>query len=98
MGYDCTYHLPINTNIEEVEGFLQFFGFRRIRKGVFIFFEERDYLSVAGVYIKLEFKQDKSIDAYLRSQICASAIDIDIFNSTIKHFRKRFGGYFESDF
>ena len=98
MGYDCVNYLPEGTRFYEVEEFLQFLGYERIKKGFFYWFEDTDYLSITGVFATVKKAEDNQISVWLRSQIFASNTDISHFNNTAKQLRKRFGGYFESDF
>lgn len=98
MGYDCRCSLPENTIFSEVEEFLSFLDYVRIKKGLFYYFEKDDYLSISGVLATIKTEENGQIFVYLRSQIFASNTDIEHFNKTAKQLRKRFGGYFESDF
>lgn len=98
MGYDCKCSLLEGTKLSEVEEFLFFLDYDRIRKGLFYYFENKDYLSYTGVWARIETVDNGQILVFLRSQIIASNSDIEHFNKTAKQLRKRFGGYFESDF
>ena len=98
MGYDCTCCLHTESRFPDVEEFLCFLGYNRINKGVFYFFEEKDYLSISGVLATVKIEKDGQLLVSLRSQIFASNTDIAQFNKTAKQLRNRFGGYFLSDY
>jgi hypothetical protein len=98
MGYDCTCYLEESTKSSDVDEFLQFLGYSKLKKGLFYYFENKDYLSISGVLATINISETNQVSVYLRSQIFASNFDIAHFNKTALQLRKRFGGYFVSDF
>jgi hypothetical protein len=98
MGYDCTCYLAEGTKFPEVEEFLHYLGYDKVRKGSFYYFESKDYLSITGVLATIKTANDNQLHVFLRAQIFASNTDIVHFNKTAMQLRKRFGGYFVSDF
>ena len=85
MGYDCKCTLPDGTKFSEVEEFLGFLDYARIRRGLFYYFEEEDYLSISGVMATVKAAENGQTFVFLHSQIFASNTDIEHFNKTAKY-------------
>jgi len=98
MGYDCFSYLPDGTNYSDVEEFVQLLGYKKNDTGEYIFFERNHFLSLYGVMVKIIKTPDKQTHVQIRTHIYSNKYDIDYFNNTAKQLRKRFGGYFRSDF
>ncbi|WP_350657465.1 hypothetical protein [Psychrobacter sp. S1-30-MNA-CIBAN-0213] len=107
MGYDCTNHFPLKTKSKEVQEFLFLLGYEKGEKGFlsgmlgtpYFFFDSKDYKYVEGVYSELYTdEQTGELLFWSRTSVWRSKFDSDFHNYTIRELRKRFGGYFISDF
>lgn len=96
MGYDSTNYL-VTSSKSDVSEFLEILGYKKIQSDTFYFYNEFDYEYVTGVVGTIRVGEDKLIQVDLRTNIIRSKADANLHNSTIKHLRKRFGGYFHSD-
>lgn len=108
MGCDCTSYFPKGTKPADVEEFLLLLGFERGKKGPFSgmlgtpfhYYKDDDYKHITGLYLEVYWdKEDKNqLKLWTRTTIWRSKFDSDLHNNTIKQLRKRFGGFFESDY
>ncbi|MBL0622232.1 hypothetical protein Q7I36_04295 [Aeromonas veronii] len=107
MGYDCTNHFPVGTKAKDVESFLLLLGYEKGQKGPFsgmngtpyFFYDDKDYKYITGIYSELIIEQETGeLTLWTRTTIWRSKFDSDFHNYTIKELRKRFGGYFVSDY
>lgn len=108
MGCDCTTYFPKGTNPSDVEDFLFLLGFKRGKKGPFswmagtpyYYYKDDDYKHITGLYTELYKNKEDSeqLKLWTRTAIWRSKFDSDFHNHTIKQLRKRFGGYFVSDY
>lgn len=108
MGCDCTSYFPKGTKPADVEEFLLLLDFKRGRKGPFsgmlgtpfYYYKDDDYRHLTGLYVELYWDNENKdqLKLWTRTTVWRSKFDSDLHNRTIRQLRKRFGGYFESDY
>lgn len=106
MGYDSTNHLPKGTRRAEVEGFLVLLDYEKLkrtkltnsRSTPFSYWPDQDYRYLTGVYAEVASSDDGGVKVWTHTTIWRSKFDADFHNSTIQQLKKRFGGYFISDY
>jgi len=106
MGLDSTFYLPKGVRRQNLEEFLSLLGYekysapqylRDLKATCFHYFSPRPYESLQGVTFTVAV-EDGAIVAYGRNNIWRNRSDNDFHNYTLKHLRKRFRGYFISDY
>lgn len=108
MGCNCINYFPKGTKASDVEEFLLLLDFQRGKKGPFsgnlgtpFYYDKEDhYRHITGLYTELYRNNDNYSELLLltRTTIWRSKFDSDLHNKTIRQMRKRFGGYFVSDY
>jgi hypothetical protein len=108
MGCDCTTYFPKGTKPSDVEELLLLLGFQRGKKSPFsgtmgspfYYYKDDNYRHITGLYAELSRGKDDPAQLLLwtRTTIWRSKFDSDFHNQTIKQLKKRFCGYFVSDF
>ncbi len=108
MGCDCTTYFPKGTISSDVKEFLLLLGFKRGKKGSFsgtlgtpyYYYKDDDYRHITGLYTEIywDTKDKEQLKLWTRTTNSRSKFDSDFHNYTIKQIRKRFGGYFVSDY
>jgi hypothetical protein len=89
----------------DVEEFLTILGYERIERNLFsvknatpfLYYRDEDYKYITGVLAEVFLGDDGVLEIHTRTSIWCSRYDLDFQNFTIKHLKKRFGGYFISD-
>ncbi len=106
MGLDSAYYPPEKTSRSDLEEFLQLLGYqkhpspqfmRKYQASSFHYFSKKPYESLQGVGFTVMI-EDKKLVACGRNSVWRNKSDNDFHNYTLKHLRKRFGGYFNSDY
>lgn len=101
MGYDSVNHLPFDVKKEDVYEFLKILGYNH-KSEFFRFYKDDNYKYFVGVwahvYKDTKDNEEPGLRVSTRTQIYASDYDIAFMNYTIKQLKKRFGGYFQSDY
>ena len=98
MGYDCINYLPKGTRRNDVNGFLLLLGYKKQNKNVYFWFSEEHYQSFSGVLAKVVSAETNDLEVWTHSWIFRSKSDAEYHNHTIRQIKKRFGGYFVSDY
>lgn len=108
MGCDCTTYFPKGTKASDVEEFLVLLGFEKVAKpfvgrtglSAYHYFKDDNYRYITGLYAELSRDEDNpgQLRLWTRTSIWRSKFDSDFHNYTLKQLRKRFGGFFESDY
>ncbi len=107
VGYDCENHLPKRTRIADVSEFLRILGYELMttpsRKApslgiTWYYFKERDFDSRSGISATISTQKDGAVLVHTHTQIHCSKHDNEFMNLTIRQLKKRFGGFFVSDF
>jgi len=106
MGCDSTNFLSSDTKRNDVEEFLTILGYEKephnypIQKKAanFYFYSEENYKYVSGVRADIFFNDNKELCIDIHTSIWRSGYDSDFHNWTIQQLKKRFGGYFISDY
>ena len=108
MGCDCTTYFPRGTKPSDVEEHLLLLGFQRGKKNpfsgtmgsVFYYYKDDNYRHITGLYAELSRDKDNPAQLLLwtRTTIWRSKFDSDFHNRTIRQLKKRFCGYFVTDF
>lgn len=108
MGCDCTNYLPKETRMADIEEFLLLLGFQTGEKGPFsgmtgkpfYWYKDEDYKYITGLYVEVYCEKDDSsqVCVWTRTTIWRSKFDSELHNNTVRQLKKRFGGYFSSDF
>lgn len=106
MGYDGTNFIPKGTARKDVEQFMGYLGYDRLKKDKltgrrstpFSYYRDEDYKHITGVYSEVAPGDGGGVEVWTRTTIWRSKTDRDIQNHTIRELRKRFGGYFVTDY
>ena len=106
MGLDSAYYPPETTRQHDLEEFLQLLGYIKKRPPEYMkkhktssyqYFSRKPYESLQGVEFTVII-EDKNLVAYGRNTVWRNKYDNDFHNYTLRQLRKRFGGYFNSDY
>ena len=107
MSYEARYHFGLGVRLADVVDFLELLGCRKESTSLFFggpntvmafgWWETRDYQSRTGLYLHID-KIDDGHAIYLRSRAGRSYWDVRKLNEIVRALRKRFGGYFQTDF
>lgn len=106
MGLDSEYYAPEKTRRGDLEEFLLLLGYtkgrtprylRQCKGAAFQYFSSKPYESLQGVSFTVTI-EDKKLVACGRNNTWRSKSDNDFHNHTLRQLKKRFGGYFVSDY
>lgn len=107
MGLDSTYYPSEGTKRTDLEEFLQLLGYTKFRAPQYLkehkatsfnYFSRIPYESMQGVDFTLMLDDNGKLIACGRNNVWRNKSDNDFHNYTLKHLKKRFGGYFHSDY
>jgi hypothetical protein len=107
MGLDSTYYPSEETKRADLEEFLVILGYTKFhapqhlkenKATYFHFFSKTPYESLQGVTFKVMIDDSQKLIACGRNNVLRSKHDNFFHNYSLKHLRKRFGGYFYSDY
>jgi len=106
MGCDSTNVLPSNAKRKDVEEFVRILGYKKEpynysshkKATTFYFYREENYKYVSGIRADIFLNDNKNLCIDIHTSIWRSGYDSDFHNWTIKQLKKRFGGFFVSDY
>ena len=106
MGWDAYNTLPKGTREEDVFRFLEMLGYRQVPrhlwvpKGVktFSFWRDDHYRYITGIYAEVYREHKPMLTVHTRTSIWRGNFDSEFHNLTIKELKRRFGGYFRTDY
>ena len=97
MGYDCVNYINQNFKYSELIEYLELLKYDKINRNCLFYFNYEDYLSFSGIQLNINLESKKP-HIHLHTWISCSEHDIKYLNYTTKMIKKRFGGYFVSDY
>lgn len=83
MGWDANINFKNKEDKQKVEEILELLKYKKIKKDIFMYYEEKDYKSLLGNAATIYFEENR-LKLHLRTFIHCSDYDLYYMNYTIK--------------